>query len=91
MNRDQLAAAMADKFDVPSKRQAVDMVNFVFDSIRDALKRGEKVSIPGFGTFKVRQRKAREALNPRTGEKVHVPATTVPKFTAGKELKEAVK
>ncbi len=74
-----------------SKKHSEEVVDFVFDSITSSLKKGEEVSIAGFGAFIVKNRKARTARNPRTGELVQVPATTVPKFKAGKALKEAVK
>ncbi|QQG42737.1 MAG: HU family DNA-binding protein [Candidatus Giovannonibacteria bacterium] len=74
-----------------SKKHAEEVVDFVFDSIADCLKKGEEVSIAGFGVFAVKERKARTARNPRTGEVVQVPAMTVPRFRAGKGLKEAVK
>ncbi|MBI2610245.1 HU family DNA-binding protein [Candidatus Giovannonibacteria bacterium] len=74
-----------------SKKHSEEVVDFVFDSITEAMKRGEEVSIAGFGTFAVKQRKARQARNPRTGQTVNVPAMKVPKFRAGKGLKEAVK
>ena len=74
-----------------SKKHAEEVVDFVFDSIADCLKKGEEVSISGFGTFVAKQRKARTAPNPRTGEAVQVPAMKVPKFKAGKGLKDAVK
>ena len=74
-----------------SKKHAEEIVDFVFDSIADCLKKGEEVSISGFGTFVSKQRKARTARNPRTGAAVQVPAMKVPKFKAGKGLKDAVK
>jgi DNA-binding protein HU-beta len=74
-----------------SKAGAERLVNGVFDRIIEALKRGEEVSIAGFGIFSVRQRAARQARNPRTGEMVQVPAMRVPKFRASKGLKDAVK
>ncbi len=74
-----------------SKKHAEEVVDFVFDSIADCLKKGEEVSISGFGTFVSKQRKARTARNPRTGAAVQVPAMKVPKFKAGKGLKDAVK
>ena len=74
-----------------SKKHAEEVVDFVFDSIADCLKKGEEVSISGFGTFVAKQRKARTARNPRTGAAVQVPAMKVPKFKAGKGLKDAVK
>ncbi|MFC1852133.1 HU family DNA-binding protein, partial [candidate division CSSED10-310 bacterium] len=59
--------------------------------ITGALKGGDKVTFVGFGSFSVVKRKAREGRNPRTGKKIKIPATKVPKFSAGKALKEAVK
>ncbi|KKS18972.1 MAG: Histone-like protein prokaryotic DNA-binding protein [Parcubacteria group bacterium GW2011_GWC1_41_7] len=90
VRREQLAQQLADEFGL-SKKQAVDMLNRLVELITKSLKRGEQVKLPGLGTFKVRDRKARIATNPRTGAKVDVPATIVPKFTAAKDLKEAVK
>ena len=74
-----------------SKKHSEEVVDFIFDTITSALKRGDEVSIAGFGIFATKARKARTARNPRTGEMVQVSATTVPKFRAGKGLKEAVK
>lgn len=74
-----------------TKVQAEQIVDAVFDSIEKCLKKGEEVSVAGFGTFVVKQRKARTARNPKTGATVQVPATRVPKFRAGKGLKDAVK
>lgn len=67
------------------------MIDLVFAAITNELKNGGEVTIAGFGAFAVKQRKEREARNPRTGEKVHVPASRAPKFRAGKGLKEAVR
>lgn len=74
-----------------SKKHADEVVDFVFDTITSALKKGDEVSIAGFGAFVVKARKARTARNPRTGALVQVPATHVPRFKAGKALKDAVK
>ena len=90
MNKGDLADAVMNKVG-GTKKSAEDAVETVFDTITDALKGGNEVSVAGFGTFIAKKRAAREARNPRTGEKVHVPATTVPKFRAGKGLKDAVK
>jgi DNA-binding protein HU-beta len=62
----------------------------VFDAITDALRSGGEVRLVGFGTFSVSQRRASEGRNPRTGEKIQIPASKQPKFKAGKGLKEAV-
>ncbi len=74
-----------------TKADADRAVEKVIDSIINALKKGEEVSIAGLGIFSVKMRAAREARNPRTGESVHVPATRVPKFRAAKGFKDAVK
>ncbi len=74
-----------------SKKDADTAINAVFDSITDALKNGDKVQLVGFGTFSVRECAAKEGLNPRTKEKIHIPASKVPGFKAGKALKDAVK
>jgi len=74
-----------------SKKHAEEIVDFVFDTIADAMKKGDEVSIAGFGSFIVKNRKARTARNPRTGASVNVPAMKVPKFRAGKGLKDTVK
>ena len=74
-----------------TKVQAEQIVDKVFDSIVATLKKGEEVSIAGLGIFSVKQRAARDARNPRTGETVKVAAMKVPKFRAAKALKEAVK
>jgi len=74
-----------------TKKQAEEVVDTIFAAITDSLKRRDKVSISDFGIFDARARAARKARNPRTGETVDVPATTVPKFRASRALKEAVK
>lgn len=71
--------------------QAEQAVDTVVDSIIGSLKKGEEVSIAGLGIFSVKQRAARDARNPRTGEAIKVPAMKVPKFRAAKALKDAVK
>ena len=73
------------------KKQATEVVEAVFDTIVKTLSKGEEVAIAGFGTFKVVKRAARMGINPRTGEKIQIAASTKPKFRAGKVLKEAVK
>src|SRR3989338_843267 len=74
-----------------SKKHADEVVDFIFDTITSCLKKGDEVSIAGFGAFIVKQRKARTARNPRTGELVQVPAPTAPRFKAWKALKGGVK
>jgi len=74
-----------------SKRDAGAAVDAMLDTITDALKKGDSVTFTGFGKFTTSARAARMGVNPRTGEKVSIAATTVPKFTAGSALKAAVK
>lgn len=74
-----------------TKVQAEQVVDTVIDSIVGSLKKGEEVSIAGLGIFSVKQRAARQARNPRTGESIQVAAMKVPKFRAAKALKDAVK
>ena len=73
-----------------SRRDAEVMVNTVFESLADALRRGERVEIRGFGSFVVKQREARDGRNPRTGKRVAVAAKRVPFFKVGKELRVRV-
>lgn len=73
-----------------TKKLANEIVDEVFNSIINTLKQGQEVSIAGFGVFKVKERKARTARNPRTGQEVQVPASRVPKFRPAKPFKEAV-
>lgn len=74
-----------------TKAEAERAVDVVFDSIISSLKKGDEVSVAGFGIFVAKMRKARDARNPRTGETIKVPAMKVPKFKPAKALKEAVK
>lgn len=74
-----------------TKKTAEDAVDTVFDTIMQALAKGEEVSISGFGAFVAKKRAARMGVNPRTGQKIQLAATVTPKFRAGKTLKEAVK
>ncbi len=73
-----------------SKADASITLNSVIDNISKALKKGDSVTIVGFGTFDVAKRKARKGRNPQTGETIKIPAMKVPKFRAGKALKEIV-
>ncbi len=74
-----------------SKKDSATAVDAVLDSITDALKNGDAVSFTGFGKFSAQQRAARQGVNPRTGERVQIPAAKVPKFSAGSSLKQAVR
>ena len=89
MTKKELAKKIAED-QVISQKQAVAIVDSVFDSIAATVATGEKVSIPGFGTFEVRNKTAREARNPRTGEKIKIAAKRAPAFKAGKTMKDAV-
>ncbi len=74
-----------------TKKQSVEVVDIIFDNIAKAMVRGDQMKIAGFGVFKVARRAAREGVNPRTGEKIQIPAKVAPKFRAAKQLKEMVK
>lgn len=90
MNKQSLVDAVHEKIGV-TKVAAEQAVDTVVDSIVNTLKQGDEVSIAGLGIFSARQRAARTARNPRTGEAIQVPAMRVPKFRAAKALKDAVK
>jgi DNA-binding protein HU-beta len=70
-----------------TRKQVLQVLDAILAGITDALRRNEKVTLVGFGTFQVRTRAAREGRNPRTGEKIQIPARKAPAFTAGKDLK----
>jgi len=74
-----------------SKAAAAKAIDSFINGVTKALKKGEKVTLAGFGTFSVTKRKARRGRNPKTGAEIKIPATKTPKFTAGKALKSAVK
>ncbi len=88
MNKAELIDAIAAKG--LTKKDAEIALNATLDALEDALKAGDKVQLAGFGTFAVKERAAREGINPRTGEKIKIAATKVPTFTAGKNLKDSV-
>lgn len=90
MNKASIVEAVHAKLGT-TKVQAEQVVDTVIDSIIDSLKKGEEVSIAGLGIFSAKQRAARQARNPRTGETIQVAAMRVPKFRAAKALKDAVK
>jgi DNA-binding protein HU-beta len=89
MNKVDLVRSAVDRLEL-SRKDAVVLIDGVFDDIQAAVITGEAVKIPGFGQFKVRDRAARMARNPATGEQVKVPAKRVFKFLPAKALKEAV-
>ena len=90
MTKVELIAAVAINAGL-TKKDAEKAVSATLDVITDALKNGEKVSLVGFGTFEVRERKERQGRNPQTREPMTIPASKLPAFSAGKALKDAVK
>ena len=90
MNKAQLAGEIAKKAKL-SKAKAWETLNATFESIKGSLKKGQKVSLVGFGSFLVKNRKARMGRNPKTGEAIQIKARRVPAFSAGTELKQALK
>ena len=91
MNKPQLVEAVMKVSGMETKAAAERAVEAVFDTIVKTMSRGEEVSITGFGVFRVAKSAARQGRNPKTGETIQIPASTRPKFRAGKVLKEAVK
>jgi len=89
VNKSELVDAIAKSADI-SKAAAARVLDSTVDCITKALKKGDTVSLVGFGTFKVGKRAARNGRNPRTGATIKIKAAKVPKFSAGKGLKEAV-
>ncbi len=90
MNKSELVASIAEKSDL-SKKEAETALNAFLSTVEEALIAGDKVQLVGFGTFEVRERKAREGRNPRNPEEViKIPASKAPVFRAGKALKETV-
>ena len=90
MTKRDLINLVAKKADLTNKASR-EAVQAMIDGIRDALKRGEKVVVTGFGTFMVRSRVSRKGRNPRTGETITIDARKTPGFTAGKALKKAIR
>ncbi len=90
MNKEELVERIATKTGL-TKKDALDAVNTTLDTVTISLKKGEKVTLVGFGTFLVRRLRARDGRNPQTGARIKIPAKKVPRFTPGKELKAAIK
>lgn len=90
MKKQDLVEAVLKATGMETKKQAEAAVDAVFDAVVKAMSRGEDVAITGFGTFRIAKRAARVGVNPKTGEKINIPASIKPKFRAGKLLKEAV-
>lgn len=89
MNKNDLVAHVADSVGL-SKTDATKAVDAVLEGIADSLKKGDEVRLVGFGTFAVTERAASEGRNPRTGEKIAIPASKQPKFKPGKTLKDVL-
>ncbi len=90
MNKEELVEKVAVKTGL-TKKDVLAVLNGTLATITTSLKRREKVTLVGFGTFLIRNRAARQGRNPQTGAQLHIPAKRVPTFTAGKALKAAVK
>ena len=90
MTKDEMIALMADQATI-TKKQATEALEAFMQGVTTQLKKGEKVSFAGFGTFSVSDRKARTGRNPQTGETIQIAATKVPVFKAGKHLNDEIK
>jgi len=90
MTKDEMIAIMAETSGI-TRKQATQALEAFMDNVTTSLKKGTKVSFSGFGTFAISNRKARTGRNPQTGATISIPATKVPVFRAGKNLKEAVR
>lgn len=91
MNKEILVKTVAGNIDGATKKDIEVVVNEVFDTIKNTLASGEKVTIAGFGSFEVTERAERQGRNPKTGEAITIPASKSPKFKSGKVLKDIVK
>jgi len=89
MTKPEIVSAIAEKAGVTKKVAAATLEAFI-ETVMDALKKGEKVALVGFGTFEVRERKPRKGINPQTKKPIQIPAKKVPAFRPGKELKAIV-
>lgn len=90
MTKSDLVQTLSEKVTSLTKKECEVIVDTVFHHMKDALQRGEKIEIRGFGSFTVRIRRAKEGRNPKTGEKVSIPEKRIPFFKVGKELRELV-
>ncbi len=88
MNKNELIRAIANNAGITLK-DAACALDSVLDAITDGLKAGEKVQISGFGTFEVKEKAARDGINPKTGEKIKIPASKMPVFKFGKAYKDS--
>ena len=90
MTKSDLVQQLSEKVSTLTKKECEVIVDTVFMNMKDALQRGEKIEIRGFGSFTVRVRRAKEGRNPKTGEKVSIPEKRIPFFKVGKELRDLV-
>jgi DNA-binding protein HU-beta len=89
MTKAELVEAVAGRADVP-KTVAEGVLKAFMEEVREGIKKGEKITLVGFGTFYAAERPARTGRNPRTGEEIQIPSCTVPRFKAGKALKDGL-
>ncbi|HMB17110.1 MAG TPA: integration host factor subunit beta [Pelovirga sp.] len=90
MTKSELIEKLSEKHELLSKKESEAVINVIFDGIGSALAQGNRVEIRGFGSFSVRERSAREARNPKSGEVVEITSRKTPFFKTGKELRERV-
>lgn len=89
MNKQELITAMAEKAQLSKKDTELALKAFI-ETVQETLENGDKIQLVGFGTFETKERAAREGRNPRTKETIHIPASIVPSFKAGKEFRNRV-
>jgi len=89
VNKAELISVMAEKSGL-TKKDSEKALNSFIEAVEEALVKGEKVQLVGFGTFEVRERSARKGRNPQTGEEIDIPAASVPAFKAGKALRDSI-
>ncbi|HEY3491163.1 MAG TPA: integration host factor subunit beta [Candidatus Deferrimicrobiaceae bacterium] len=90
MTKSDLVEKLSEKVSNLTKKECEEIVDTVFENMKKALHKGEKIEIRGFGSFTVRTRRAKEGRNPKTGDKVAIPEKRIPFFKVGKELRELV-
>ena len=90
MTKSDLVEKLSEKVSNLTKKECEEIVDTVFENMKRALHKGEKIEIRGFGSFTVRTRRAKEGRNPKTGDKVAIPEKRIPFFKVGKELRELV-
>jgi DNA-binding protein HU-beta len=90
INKDALIDEVSSKTEL-SKKDIESVIDIMLEKITEEIRKGNKVTLTGFGTFRISSRAEREGINPQTKERIKIPAMKLPKFTAGKSLKEAVR